>query len=113
MGRDDRGVCDGLKGVACLLPRAAHTAGSGFHIWRGTWAPKRQAEMCRGPASLDFHSSFQQSHSFSSVCRTPTMCQALASGARAVSRPAEPSGITDRATRRQQLHTEWWVLRWG
>lgn len=47
------------------LPGAAHTAGSGFPIWKGKGTPKCQTEMCRSLASLDFHSFFEQSHSFS------------------------------------------------
>lgn len=59
-------LCDGPRGVACLLPcPELHTAGSGFLIWRGSGAPKCQTEMCRSLASLDFHSFFEQSHSFS------------------------------------------------
>lgn len=59
-----------LQGVACLLPRAAHTARSRFPIWRGNGAPKCQTEMPCSPASLAFHSFFPQSHSFSQCLLT-------------------------------------------
>ena len=69
-----------LQGVACLLPRAAHTARSGFPIWRGNGAPKCQTEMPCSPASLDFHSFFSQSHSFSQCLLTTHHVPGLAPG---------------------------------